>query len=97
MKKVLCYAPVSSGHLQKWISKFDSEFEIVVVTLHNDKASFARNGAIRVVSLPRFVNNRLDFFFKPPIIAMDIFKGKARLNIRKLLLILRSRVCIFIF
>ncbi|EGU6979577.1 hypothetical protein C1S86_18045 [Vibrio parahaemolyticus] len=76
MKKVLCYAPVSSGHLQKWISKFDSEFEIVVVTLHNDKASFARNGAIRVVSLPRFVNNRLDFFLNLPLLQWIFLKEK---------------------
>lgn len=77
-KKVLVVGPLSSGHIQKWISPFIDDFEFVFFTLHNTDLPKDFNHC-QVINFPRLTNTRLDFFLAIPFLQYYVLKLKPNL------------------
>lgn len=60
MKKILVLAPVSSGHIQKWLFNSLDDFEIFVFTLHPGQFSYSHPN-LKVFNCKRITSTRLDF------------------------------------
>ncbi|WP_233217861.1 hypothetical protein, partial [Photobacterium sp. GB-1] len=59
-KKIIVFAPLSSGHVQKWLKSFYHKYEFVFCTLHkHDDFIFPDS---KVYSFPRVTGTRFDFF-----------------------------------
>ena len=63
MKKIMVIGPMSSGHIQRWITPLISKYNFEIVTLHN---SIDIPEGVKVRSLLKVFNNRLDFFVNIP-------------------------------
>jgi len=73
LKKILLLGPLTSGHLQKWISPCYKDFEFVFFTLH-DSILPDNFSASKVYRFPRITNTRLDFLLAIPYLQYVVFK-----------------------
>ncbi|MFA0568293.1 glycosyltransferase family 4 protein [Vibrio gallaecicus] len=73
MKKILILAPLSSGHVQKWLQPIANEYEFIFFTLHDAKLPDSFSNC-RVYRFPRVTGTRLDFILSIPYLQMLILK-----------------------
>ncbi|MGI2095255.1 glycosyltransferase [Shewanella oncorhynchi] len=78
MKKIFLVAPLSSGHLQKWLLPFANDYEFIFFTLHpHDLPDEFKN--CKVFKFPRLTGTKFDFILSIPYLQFAIIKSKPSL------------------
>lgn len=78
MKKIFLVAPLSSGHLQKWLLPFSNDYEFVFFTLHPQELPKEFKNC-KVFKFPRLTGTKLDFVLSIPYLQFAIMKSKPSL------------------
>lgn len=78
MKKIFIVAPLSSGHVQKWLLPFANDYEFVFFTLHpQDLPGEFKN--CKVFKFPKLTGTKLDFILSIPYLQFEIIRSKPSL------------------
>lgn len=75
MKKIAVFAPLSSGHVQKWLYEFKDDYEFIFCTLHdsNIKDIF---GSSKKYVFPKITGSKIDFLLSILYFQVILLKEK---------------------
>lgn len=71
-KNIIVLGPLSSGHIQRWLSPFYDEYDFKFITLHPAK----NDECLNVITLKKYTNTRLDFLLNIPYLIYLIWMIK---------------------